>query len=67
MPEFRKKAKIDATAIRETEKAVLCDVGGEKPVWIPQSQIDDDSEVWKAGDAGILIVNEWFAVEKGLV
>ena len=59
--------------IRETEKAILVEVwhgpaGGEVPeeVWVPKSQIDDDSEVYslKSGP-GKLLVTAWLARQKG--
>lgn len=34
--------------------------------WIPKSVITDDSEVWKDGDAGTLVVEDWFAEKEGL-
>lgn len=33
--------------------------------WIPQSQITDDSEVWKTDDEGNLVITDWFAKKKG--
>jgi hypothetical protein len=67
MPEFKNKVRIDAVALSETDKALCCDVGAEKPCWIPKSQIDDDSEVWKPGHTGDLILNQWFALKEGLI
>ena len=37
----------------------------DEPEWIPQSQITDDSEVWKVGDEGNLVITDWFAKKKG--
>lgn len=31
------------------------------PQWMPFSQVSEDSEVYKAGDEGTLIVTKWFA------
>lgn len=69
MPEFKEKASFHAVALRKTEKALLCDVGAKdgQPRWIPQSQIDDDSEVWKPGQSGELVISEWFALKDGLI
>lgn len=53
-------------AIKETEAALLCLIEG-KEVWIPKSQITDDSEVYEDGHEGILVVTEWIAFEKGLI
>lgn len=60
-------AKIDdVEAIGETALALLCLIDG-KEVWIPQGQISDDSEVWKVGDKGTLVIPEWLAIAKELV
>jgi len=55
-----------AKAIAESEKAIKVVIDGEAH-WIPQSQIHDDSEVWKKGDEGELVVTQWIAEQKGLV
>lgn len=55
----------DVKVIRDSGTAILCEVDGEE-VWIPKSQIDDDSEVYKAGTDGKLIIPEWLATDKGL-
>ena len=72
MPDFgaRKITFPDCHAIRLSNSglALLIQLPDrEQPVWIPQSQIDDDSEVYKPGDEGTLVVSEWFATQKGLV
>ena len=56
MAEFRDKVRVEARCIRTTAFAILVEVDGEE-VWIPQSQIDDDSEVWQDGDEGELVVS----------
>ena len=55
---------VECTA--QTNRAILVHVDGEK-VWIPQSQIHDDSEVWGNGDSGKLVISEWIARRKGLL
>lgn len=50
----------------ETEKALLCIIN-DAEVWIPKSQIDDDSEVYKKDTEGKLIVTEWIAKQKDLI
>lgn len=52
--------------IKETSAALLCVIDGEE-IWIPQSQVDDASEVFSVGDEGRLVVTEWIAIQKGLV
>jgi len=56
---------LEAEAIYESPDAVLVlDDNGEE-VWVPQSQIHDDSEVWRRGDEGTLVVTDWFAKKAG--
>jgi hypothetical protein len=63
--------ELDACYLRETAMAVLVNCEG-KEVWIPDSQIDEDSEIFvgcklSAGEVSKLICSEWIATEKGLV
>jgi hypothetical protein len=51
---------------KETDKALLCVIEG-KEVWIPKSQIHDDSEVFEEGHKGKLVISEWIAKEKELI
>lgn len=56
----------DARGIAATDKALLVEAPDlDEPVWVPQSQITDDSEVWKVGDEGDLHVTDWFASKQG--
>lgn len=55
----------DVRCLRETTEAILCSIDG-KEIWIPKSQVLDDSEVYKKDDEGTLIITEWIATEKGL-
>jgi hypothetical protein len=48
-----------------TAKAILVVCEGEE-TWIPASQIDDDSEVYKAGTEGTLVIPRWVAEMKEL-
>jgi len=67
MADFKNKVEIEGVFVKaETAKALLCVIDG-KEHWIPQSQIDDDSEVWQKDDEGTLIISEWIATEKGLI
>lgn len=58
----------DCVCKRDSEKAILVD-GPELPpqIWIPKSQIHEDSEVFERDTEGKLIVTLWLAKEKGLV
>lgn len=55
----------EAAALRETDRAIFVKIDGVGSSWIPKSQIHDDSEVWKKGDRGTLVVTEWFADKQG--
>jgi hypothetical protein len=67
MPEFREYYRIpDCLGVRATAKAVLVRIPDVGDVWIPQSQIDDRSEVWSDGDYGDLVISEFIAQEKEL-
>lgn len=53
-------------ALKETDKGLLVEYEGEE-IWIPKSQITEDSEVTEEGDEGILAIPEWLAEEKGML
>ncbi len=67
MSEFAGKAEFEgAECIRETPKAILVKID-ENEIWFPKWAIDDDSEVWKEGQSGKLVIAERVAEEKGLI
>ena len=53
-----------ATVLFENELSLKVNLEGEE-VLIPKSQIHDNSEVYKAGTEGSLIVTEWLAEKRG--
>ena len=56
----------NAKCTAQTDKAILVEAPAlDEPTWIPQSQIDDDSEVYKPGTEGDLIVSDWWAEKQG--
>lgn len=64
----KKKGKYELTCtkvVKETDAALLCDTEEHGQVWVPKSQIDDDSETYSAGTSGTLIVSQWFAEQRG--
>ena len=69
MPEFADKAEFGARALSFSKSglALLVDLGDREPVWVPCSQIDDDSEVWEPGQEGTLVIAEWWAKKEGLI
>jgi hypothetical protein len=56
---------------KETEGAILVSfqspAGHTVDEWVPKSCIHDDSPVWENGQAGVLIVVEYFADAKGWI
>jgi len=57
----------DGKALRETDAAVLVELETGEEKWIPKSCLHDDSEVWKANQAGDVVVKTWWAEKEGLV
>lgn len=57
----------NVTCEKATDKAIFVDIEGES-YWIPQSQIDDESEVYddKDNSRGELVITRWIAEQKGL-
>ena len=55
----------DVVCEGETDKAIFVSIEGED-FCIPKSQIDDDSEVYKKGTNGTLIITDWIAEKNGL-
>lgn len=67
MPSFTEKERFeDVKCIAATDHAIRVIIDGD-PHWIPQSQIDDDSEVWSEGQEGVLVVSHWIAEKKGIL
>lgn len=64
MTEYR----CEAECLKSTSKALLVNVDGEE-MWIPKSQIHDDSEVFDDDEhsQGTLVISEWIAEQKGLL
>lgn len=59
-----------AKALRQTKKALLVeithpDTGERIEEWFPHNHITDDSEVYKEGTEGKLVISHWMAVQKG--
>jgi len=57
----------NAKCIKQTSQAILvtAPVFGKKEVWVPQSQVHEDSEVYEEGGEGTLVVSNWFAEKEG--
>ena len=58
----------DAVCVGQSAKAIQVRLADrQSPIWIPQSLVHDDSEVYKQGQKGTLVLPEWFAIKEGLV
>lgn len=54
-------------AIRETNEAILVEVHGyDDPIWVPKSQIGENSDVYADCTSGSLVITAWFAEKAGL-
>lgn len=56
----------DCVAVKATALALLVKIPPRGETWVPQSVISEDSEVWKEGDTGRLVVRRWWAEQEGL-
>jgi len=55
----------NAKAVGATDKGIWVQADDlDDEVFVPDSQIDEDSEVYKKGTEGTLIVTDWFARKK---
>lgn len=55
---------------KATERALLLKIEGrESEIWVPQSAIHDDSEVFddRANRLGKVVIKHWWASENGLI
>lgn len=57
--------QVQVTA--ETSKAIMCvpESDGDASYWVPKSVVHDDSEAFKKGDSGSLVVKKWWAEKNG--
>ena len=72
---------FEATCIGETRwkdgtkrgqlKALLVDVpefdDDDRQGWVPISVVSEDSQVWRKGDSGRLVLHAWWAEKEGWV
>ena len=55
------RVEVDGELVAETDGAYCFDVGEEEDVWVPKSLCDLDD------DEGSFMVEEWFAMKRGLI
>lgn len=58
----------DVVCMKATDLALLCELPDGREVWIPQSHIGDDSEVYDDSDnnRGKLVITAWLAKQKSI-
>lgn len=60
------RCKAETSKGNPDEGAILCEVDSmDEPLWVPKSQVHGDSEVYREGTSGDLVVMEWWARKKG--
>lgn len=50
--------------LRASDKAIYVRIA-TRSFWIPQSVVHDDSDVWRVGDKGKIVVAAWWAEKNG--
>jgi len=60
-----KVAESETIVLQQLEQASETGLDFDE-VWIPKSQIHEDSEVNEMGDVGNLVITRWLAEQKGL-
>lgn len=71
MPNFSDRVRInDCKIVAKGNAAIMVEHGDwDEAKWIPESQIDDDSELHLAEDVGTegtLVISGWIASQKGI-
>ena len=62
-----KHVKIGGVSVvKETEKAFLVEAYGEQ-IWLPKSQMHQDSDDLAEGEIGTIIISKWIARQKELI
>ena len=61
---LRENANSILIKLADTEHAVRAAEDTDE-VWIPKSQIQEESEVHGKGDVGTLVVSDWLEKERG--
>lgn len=64
-PDHDRLVEVEATYLNETDYAALFAIN-DKETWIPKTVLHN-LETFDQGDKGDLQIEEWFAMEKGLL
>lgn len=60
------RCQAEALRVSGSGKALLVRFESGDEMWVPQSLIHDDSEVYRSGDSGEICIPGWWAQRKGL-
>lgn len=52
---------VGAKCLRQSKRAIFVRFLDVSPVWVPQSVVHADSEVYRENDVGTLVLMEWWA------
>lgn len=67
MPEWTDEVQLeDVEVLNESAHALLIKLDGQT-YWVPKNHVSDNSEVYKVGHSGTMIVSAWIAEQKGWV
>lgn len=58
---------VQGVKLTPSGAALVCRIAGKPDFTVPCSLIDEDSETYKPGTEGTLVIPTWLAIEKGLV
>lgn len=51
----------DVKCVGETTLAIQCQFPSGRLIWVPKSQVGEESEVYEEGGVGTLVIKKWFA------
>ena len=55
--------------VRTTDAGIAIEMGYDKPIWFPRSQLGEEGDIngrSDLGDSGNFFIPEWLAIEKDL-
>ena len=65
----REMLEYSGEVVRTTDAGIAIEMGYDKPIWFPRSQLWEEGDITKEsdlGDKGNFFIPEWLAVEKDL-
>lgn len=59
--------EVDLEPLRVSEFAAMCDVGGDKPIWIPLSQFETPPSKEDIGKSETYELTDWICEKEELI